>query len=68
MNKKILLFGGGAAIILLLVVGSFSIGMFVGGGISEAETPVVSPSSAVNTASKVLQQTLEDNLENKPPQ
>ena len=68
MNKKILLFGGAAAIILLLVVGSFSIGMFVGGGISEAETPVVSPSSAISTASSVLQQTLEDILETQPPQ
>ncbi len=68
MNKKILLFGGAAAIILLLVVGSFSIGMFVGGGISETETPVVSPSSAVSTASTVLQKTLEDILETKPPQ
>ncbi len=68
MNKKILLFGGAAAIILLLVVGSFSIGMFVGGGISEDETPVVSPSSAVSTASTVLQETVEDILETKPPQ
>jgi carboxyl-terminal processing protease len=68
MNKKILLFGGAAAIILLLVVGSFSIGMFVGGGISETETPVVSPSSAVSTASTVLQKTVEDILETKPPQ
>jgi carboxyl-terminal processing protease len=68
MNKKILLFGGAATIILLLVVGSFSIGMFVGGGISETETPVVSPSSAVSTASTVLQKTVEDILETKPPQ
>ena len=68
MNKKILLFGGAAAIILLLVVGSFSIGMFVGGGISETETPVVSPSSAVSTASTALQETIEDILETKPPQ
>jgi carboxyl-terminal processing protease len=68
MNKKILLFGGAAAIILLLVVGSFSIGIFVGGGISEDETPVVSPSSAVSTASTVLQETVEDILETKPPQ
>jgi len=68
MSKKILLFGGAAAFILLLVVGSFSIGMFVGGGISEDETPVVSPSSAVSTASTVLQETVEDILETKPPQ
>jgi carboxyl-terminal processing protease len=68
MSKKILLFAGAAAIILLLVVGSFSIGMFVGGGNSENETPVVSPSSAVSTASTVLQETLEDILETKPPQ
>ncbi len=68
MNKKILLFGGAAAIILLLVAGSFSIGIFVGGGISEDETPVVSPSSAVSTASTVLQETVEDILETKPPQ
>jgi carboxyl-terminal processing protease len=68
MSKKILLFGGAAAIVLLLVVGSFSIGMYLGGGNSEDETPVVSPSSAVSTASTVLQETVEDILETKPPQ
>ncbi len=68
MSKKILLFGGVAAFILLLVAGSFSIGMFVGGGIAEEITPVVSPSSAVSTASSVLQETVEDILETKPPQ
>jgi carboxyl-terminal processing protease len=68
MSKKILLFGGAAAIILLLVVGSFSIGMFVGGGISEDETPVVSPSSAVSTASTIIQETVEDILETTAPQ
>ncbi len=68
MSKKILLFGGVAAFILLLVAGSFSIGMFVGGGIAEEITPVVSPSSAVSTASSVLQEAVEDILETKPPQ
>jgi carboxyl-terminal processing protease len=68
MSKKILLFGGAAAIILLLVVGSFSIGMYLGGGNSEGETPVVSPSSAVSTASTVLQEAVEDILKTEPPQ
>lgn len=59
MSKKILLIGVGAAIVLLLVVGSFSIGMFVGGVLDEGETP---------TASTVLQATVEEILETKTPQ
>jgi carboxyl-terminal processing protease len=42
MSKRFLLFGVGAAIVFLLVVGSFSIGMFVGGVFAEDESPVVS--------------------------
>ena len=42
MSKRFLLFGVGAAIVLLLVVGSFSVGMFVGGVFADGETPVVS--------------------------
>ena len=59
MSKKILLIGVGAAIVLLLVVGSFSVGMFVGGVLDEGETP---------TASTVLQATVEEILETKTPQ
>ena len=59
MSKKILLLGVAAAIVLLLVVGSFSVGMFVGGIFDEEETP---------TASTVLQATVEEILETKTPQ
>ncbi|MES0360228.1 MAG: S41 family peptidase [Anaerolineales bacterium] len=59
MSKKILLIGAGAAIVLLLVVGSFSVGMFVGGVFDEAEMPA---------ASTVLQATVEELLETKTPQ
>jgi carboxyl-terminal processing protease len=58
MSKKILLIGAGAAIVLLLVVGSFSVGMFVGGVFDEGEMPA---------ASTVLQATVEDILETKTP-
>jgi carboxyl-terminal processing protease len=59
MSKKILLIGAGAAIVFLLVVGSFSVGMFVGGVFDEAEMPA---------ASTVLQATVEELLETKTPQ
>jgi carboxyl-terminal processing protease len=59
MSKKILLIGAGAAIVLLLVVGSFSVGMFVGGIFDEGEPPA---------ASTVLQATVEEILETKTPQ
>ena len=59
MSKKILLIGAGAAIVLLLVVGSFSVGMFVGGVFNEGEMPA---------ASTVLQATVEEILETKTPQ
>lgn len=68
MSKKILLFGGATIIVLLLVAGAFSMGMFVGGEISEGETPQTSTSSAVSTASNILQETVEDILQTSPPQ
>ena len=68
MSKKILLIGGAVTVILILVVASFSIGMLVGGGTSDNATAVVSPSSAVSTASTVLQEAVEDILQTEPPQ
>jgi len=68
MSKKILIIGGAALIVLLLVVGSFSAGLLVGGEISDGETPQASASSAVSTASTILQETVEDLLQTSPPQ
>ena len=70
MNKKILIIGGAALIVLLLVVASFSMGMFVGGGITGTETPQTSSAAAaaVSTASNVLQESVEDLLKTSPPQ
>lgn len=68
MSKKILIIGGAALIVLLLVVGSFSAGLLVGGEISDGETPQASASSAVSTASTVLQESVEDLLQTSPPQ
>lgn len=68
MSKKILLIGGAITIILILVIGSFSIGMFVGGRTSDSLAPIVSPSSAVSTTSTTLQETVEDILKTEPPQ
>jgi carboxyl-terminal processing protease len=68
MGKKILVIGTAAIIVLLLVVGSFSIGMFVGGFDSGSESPTDTAASAASTASTVLQETVEDALETKPPQ
>jgi len=68
MSKKILIIGGAALIVLLLVVGSFSAGLLVGGEISDGETPQASASSAVSTASTILQESVEDLLETSPPQ
>jgi len=59
MGKRTLLFIIGAAIVLILVIGSFSIGMFVGGVIPNEETPI---------ATTVLQETIENILETEPPQ
>ncbi len=58
MSKRFLLFGIGAAILLLLVVGSFSIGMFVGGVFADEEPPV---------ASTVLRSTVESVLATNVP-
>ena len=70
MSKKILIIGGAALIVLLLVVASFSMGMFVGGGINSTETPQTSSAAAaaVSTASNVLQESVEDFLKTSPPQ
>ena len=68
MTKKILIIGGAGLIVLLLVAGAFSMGIFVGGEISEGETPQASTSSAVSTASNILQETVEDILQTSPPQ
>jgi carboxyl-terminal processing protease len=68
MSKKILIIGGAALIVLLLVVGSFSAGLLVGGEISDGETPQASASSAVSTASTILQESIEDLLQTSPPQ
>ena len=58
MSKRFLLFGFGAAIVLLLVIGSFSVGMFVGGVFADEETP---------TTSTVLQSTVESVLSTTVP-
>lgn len=58
MSKRFLLFGVGAAIFMLLVVGSFSVGMFVGGVFADEETP---------TTSTVLQSTVESVLSTTVP-
>ena len=59
MSKRFLLLGAAAVIAFLLVVGSFSVGMFVGGIFDEQETP---------TAAAVLQATVEEILAtNTPP-
>lgn len=42
--------------------------MLIGGRTSDSSTPVVSSSSAVSTASTVLQETVEDILQTEPPQ
>ena len=68
MTKKILIFGGAALMVLLLVVGSFSIGMFVGGEASGGGTTQSTTSAAVSTASNVLQESVEDILQTSPPQ
>ncbi|UCD97629.1 MAG: S41 family peptidase [Chloroflexota bacterium] len=68
MRNKILLFGSAAIIVLLLVVGSFSMGMFIGSGASATEAPVTSSPSVVSTASSVLQETVEKVLEPETPQ
>jgi carboxyl-terminal processing protease len=68
MSKKILIIGGAALIVLLLVVGSFSLGMLVGGGDSNGETTQTLTSAAVSTASNVLQESVEEFLETSPPQ
>jgi len=68
MGKKILIFGSAAVIVLLIVVGSFSIGMFVGGGRSEGETATNTAASAASTVSTLLQETVEEVLETKPPE
>jgi carboxyl-terminal processing protease len=54
--------------VLLLVVGAFSAGLLVGGEMSDGETPQASASSAVSTASTVLQESVEDLLQTSPPQ
>lgn len=58
MSKRFLLFGVGAAVVLLLVVGSFSVGMFVGGVFADEDTPV---------ASTALQSTVESVLSTTVP-
>jgi carboxyl-terminal processing protease len=59
MSKKILIFGIGAAILIILLAGSFSIGMLVGGGVPEEESP---------TTAALLQDTVEKVLESNPAQ
>jgi carboxyl-terminal processing protease len=69
MSKKILIIGGAILIVLLLLVGSFSMGLFVGSEINgETDTQQTSAASAVSTASNVLQKSLEDILDTDPPQ
>ncbi len=68
MGKKILIISSAAVLVLILIVGSFSIGMFVGGSNSGTDTPTVTASSAVSTASTLLQETVEDVLGTNPPQ
>jgi carboxyl-terminal processing protease len=59
MRTKILLFGIGAVVLILLVVGSFSIGMFVGGVTADEEPPV---------SAALLQSTVEKIFETASPQ
>jgi carboxyl-terminal processing protease len=68
MGKKILVIGSAAVLVLILVVGSFSIGMFVGGRGPGGEAPADTAASAASTASTMLQESVEDILETKPPQ
>jgi carboxyl-terminal processing protease len=69
MSKKILIIGGAVMIVLLLLVGSFSMGLFVGSEINgDTGTQQTSAASAVSTASNVLQESLEDILDADPPQ
>lgn len=68
MGKKILIIGSAAVLVLILIAGSFSIGMFVGGINSGGDTPTDTAASAASTASTLLQETVEDVLETKPPQ
>lgn len=68
MTKKILIFGGAAMIVLLLVVGSFSIGMFVGDELNNDDATQSTTSAAVSTASNLLQESVEEILQASTPQ
>jgi carboxyl-terminal processing protease len=68
MSKKFLIIGGAALIVLLLVVGSFSIGMFVGNEIGDSESTQTSTSAAISTSTNLLKETVEDLLQTSPPQ
>lgn len=59
MRNKILIFGIGAVFLILLVVGSFSIGMFVGGTLPQEDSP---------TTAALLQKTVARVLETNTPQ
>ena len=68
MTKRILIIGGVAVIVLLLVVGSFSMGILVGGRGDSSDSTQASTSSTVAAASSILQESVEDLLRTSPPQ
>jgi carboxyl-terminal processing protease len=68
MSKKILVIGFAAVITLILALGSFAAGMYFGSGKTESETSSGNSTSAVSTASTLLEATVEDILRTKPPQ
>ncbi len=68
MGKKILIIGSAAVLVLILIVGSFSIGMFIGNRGAGGEAPTDTAGSGASTASTLLQETFEDVLETNPPQ
>jgi carboxyl-terminal processing protease len=68
MSKKILVIGFAAVITLILALGSFAAGMYFGSGTTESETSSETSTSAVSTASTLLEETVEDILRTKPPQ
>lgn len=68
MSKKILVIGFAAVITLILALGLFAAGMYFGSGITESETSSGNSTSAVSTASTLLEETVEDILRTNPPQ
>ncbi len=68
MSKKIIIIGGGIIIVLLLIVGSFSVGLLIGGETNGQVTTQTSTSSFVAETSNLLQETVEDLLQTSSPE